>query len=194
MRIARLVAAVAAATTALTGLGVLAATSASAADHGPLLPGNIYLLNSRTIAGLAAATPANQKTSGTYNALEWVNTTIATDGTLPEGAAGLQFNVQLRTAAPEANWEETTLINTKAVLLDANGDPYLQGPISSPGTGNATLQQFLAANPGTTSLPAVLIVTTAGGAQLGHFTTEIHFDANTTSTGTWHSSTRPHSR
>ena len=90
MRIMKPLALAATGSLLLAGLAVASATSASAADDGPVLPGHIYLLNQKSSGALQGpgysldgATSANIVTGGSNAARPWAS--IAVDTACPAG-------------------------------------------------------------------------------------------------------------
>ncbi|MBU4213816.1 MAG: hypothetical protein KJ792_04075, partial [Actinobacteria bacterium] len=151
MRNTRSVAGVAIATMLFAGIGVAAASSASAVDQGPLLPGNIYLFNNN--ANLATATAADQVTGATnYSGKPF--TTVAVDASCPANTAQANVYVRLKNAAAEVNWDEVALGGgIDGPTVDANGHIYITQPSGNFNLGQ--IQNFLAGS--TKVLPLAVV-------------------------------------
>jgi hypothetical protein len=179
MRILKPFAALAAGSLLLTGLAVATAGSASAADNGPLLPGTIYLLNSKTVT-LDNATNANIVTAGTNLARPW--STIAVDAVCPAGTAQNFSRVRIpQVGVDPLNWDEVQF-NGTATTVDAAGRSY-NATNSSPMT-SAKVAAYVLAQGGTATLPLTFTCADAGGNATGYFATTLTV-VGSTSAGTW---------
>ncbi|WP_407344670.1 hypothetical protein [Pengzhenrongella phosphoraccumulans] len=185
MRLTKTLAAVAASSMILTGLAVATAGSASAADNGPLLPGTIYLFNSKTVT-LDNATNANVVSSGSNATRPW--STIAVDATCPAGTAQNFSRVRIPQPGVDAvNWDEVQF-NAGAVTVDSKGRSYNAGN-SNPMT-SAKVAAYVLAQGGTGVLPLTFTCADAAGVPTGYFETTLTVVGNT-SAGTWSVPTPP---
>ncbi len=124
MNLKRFVASVATAGLVALGGAVVLASPAAALDHGPLLPGNIFLLNEQI--PLASATPSTIITSGAGAGRQWQSITV--DQPCIAGTTNFQSFVRIPmdgVADPNA-WNEVGL-NAYSVNFDAQGLPYSYG-------------------------------------------------------------------
>ena len=179
MRSIRQIAAVASVAVVAAGLGIVGATSASAVDNGPLLPGTVYLFNNGK--NLATALPSDQVTGGTYAGQPF--TTVAVDTACPAGSTQLDIRVRLKTASAEANWDEVMMTGTQDMALDVNGHPYALPPEKFSNFTLAQIQGFLGSTGQT--LPLAVVCEDNNLNPLGYFQANLRLDANTTTAGTW---------
>lgn len=172
---------------ALAAAGLVAtAAPASASDRGPLLDGEIYLLNQPVYLG--AATSANLVNSGTSAQNSWKAITV--DGTCgqPEFLAQVIIRTP-RAGVPESQWPEVEIM-----AADITSDP--QGRIHIAGGVDTLLktdpQLFLEANPaGASNFKIVVACNDWNGNPLGYFTDDLTFTGSTAATFQWSRTTPP---
>ncbi|RYV49984.1 Ig-like domain-containing protein [Pengzhenrongella frigida] len=185
MRLTKSLAAVAASSLLLTGLAVATAGSASAADDGPLLPGNIYLFNSKTVS-LNNATNANIVTSGTNLTRPW--STIAVDQVCPAGTTQNFTRVRIpQVGVNPISWDEVQF-NATSTELDALGRSY-NSTNSNPMT-SAKVAAYVLAQGGTATLPLAFVCADPMAVATGYFESTLTVVGNT-SAGTWSVPTPP---
>ena len=178
MRTKRTVAGVATATMILAGLGVAGAMSATAADQGDLLPGDVFFLTNG--ARLASATPADQVTGGTYlpdNPFD----TVTANGSCPAGTVQTQVYTRLKNTQPEEFWDETAMGGARPYQTDAAGNVYVTGPFDN--FDLAAIQNHLGG--ATKTLPVALVCKDSMATPLGYFQTELTLVPGVGLDGSW---------
>ncbi|MBU4214532.1 MAG: Ig-like domain-containing protein [Actinobacteria bacterium] len=171
------------ATMLLAGIGVASASSASAVDQGPLLPGNVFLLANNK--DLATATAADQVTGATSYA-GYPFTTVAVDAACPANTAQANVYVRLKNAAAEVNWDEVPLGGgVDGPPVDAKGRVYVNQRMGNFNLGQ--IQNFLAGS--TKVLPLAVVCMDIDANPLGYFSTDISIAP--TATPSWSQVTVP---
>jgi hypothetical protein len=178
MRIAKSLAAVAAGSMLVAGLAVATAGSASAADNGPLLAGNIYLFKVNAAGAkvsLATATGAEIVTSGTGLTRPFASSAV--DASCPANTANSQMRIRIpQVGVDPLNWNEVPINAQSGAKVDANGHPYNDSRVDL--LTNPTILDYVVANGGVNvPLPLTFTCFSAPGAALGYFGTTITMTA-----------------
>ena len=176
MRRNRAIAAATAAAAVTLGLGVVGATSAVAADQGPLQSGNVYFLNNQK--NLATASAADQVTGGSLADITAGYTSVAVDGSCPSGTVQTQVYTRLKNTQPEEFWDEAAMGPPRPYTEDAQGHAYIVAPFDN--FSLAAIQNSLGGAAKT--LPVAFVCKDNMASPLGYFQTDVTIGAGTSST------------
>ncbi len=159
----------------VTGIGGVAlATSASAVDFGPALTGNILWFNAVTTTGLGDANlNATAQIDGSLqpnaSARPWK--TLALSANCPAGTAQIQPFVHIPAPGSSVDWDAVSM-GASDSLVDAQGRFYLTGNSAADAMSKPQIHAYATAHPGL-PMPYVVVCQSAGGDNLGYFTTPL---------------------
>ncbi len=148
---------------------VAAAGPAAALDHGPLVPGTIYLLNEKVT--LEAATDANVITSGVGATRQWQALTV--DGTCPAGTTNTQAFVRIpMPGQPNPDFWDEVGLTAYSVDVDGEGRPYSFG--NNAGFALANVIMYLNAHGNTDpNFKLILVCLDDDAMSMGYFQTDV---------------------
>gem|GEM_PF-4218657 len=171
MNIKRIVAS--ATTVGLIGLGgvVLAAGPAAADDHGPLIPGNIYLFNAQV--NLDSAVPSNVITSGGGNQLnQWKGLALDTPASqVPVGTTNIQEYVRIPNGNTDPNLWDEIAASPYSVAKDKEGRFYSYA--DNQGFFIGTVQIYLNTHNHTGDLKLIVVAQDDNANSLGYWSTDV---------------------
>ncbi|WP_028046177.1 Ig-like domain-containing protein [Cellulomonas sp. URHE0023] len=174
MRVKKIVAGVIAATL-VGGAGAVAlATSASAADFGPTLPGPIYWFSAPS-TGLSDPALVGTQVNGSLQpdsvARPWQ--TLALGANCPAGTLSIQPYVHIPAPGPAIDWDAVSMAAAVSTQ-DASGRFYDSDPTQLADRMNKPqIRAYATAQGGTATLPYIVVCQGTAGAPLGNFTTPL---------------------
>ncbi|WP_028046179.1 Ig-like domain-containing protein [Cellulomonas sp. URHE0023] len=155
--------------------GVAMATSASAADFGPAVTGDILWFDAQSTGLLDSTLTSANQVDGSLQpdavARPWK--TLALSASCPAGTLTIQPYVHIPAPGPEIDWDAVSMaasVDTK----DAQGRFYDSDPDQLADRMNKPqIRAYATAQGGTATLPYVVVCQGTAGAPLGHFTTPL---------------------
>jgi hypothetical protein len=167
-------------TVGLIGLGgvVLAAGPAAADDHGPLIPGNIYLFNAQV--NLDSAVPSNVITSGGGNQLnQWKGLALDTPASqVPAGTTNIQEYVRIPNGNTDPNLWDEIAASPYSVVKDNEGRFYSYA--TNQGFFIGTVQNYLNTHNHTGDLKLIVVAQDDNANSLGYWSTDVTVSTSAT--------------